>query len=131
MARRPPHSNCKPSMQSYLCACAQHAAAAVGQAKSAPHRREGCWCCLQGALIEGYSNKVPKVVVGALDATLLLVRYATQLLSVRGWAHVRPDPTISDDIIPHQTTHTMQRSSNHGRFQRVSGSCARWLGRHM
>jgi len=29
---------------------------------------------LQAALIEGYANKVPKVVVGALDATLQLVR---------------------------------------------------------
>jgi hypothetical protein len=28
----------------------------------------------QAALVEGYSHKVPKVVVGALDATLFLVR---------------------------------------------------------
>jgi hypothetical protein len=32
-------------------------------------------CDVQGALVEGYTNKVPKVVVGALDATLLLIRY--------------------------------------------------------
>jgi hypothetical protein len=31
---------------------------------------------LQGALIEGYTNKVPKVVVGALDATLTILRCA-------------------------------------------------------
>lgn len=31
---------------------------------------------LQGALIEGYTNKVPKVVVGALDATLQILRCA-------------------------------------------------------
>jgi hypothetical protein len=36
-------------------------------------------CVLQGALVEGYTNKVPKVVVGALDATLLLIRYVKQL----------------------------------------------------
>jgi hypothetical protein len=30
---------------------------------------------MQGALIEGYTNKVPKVVVGALDATLQILRY--------------------------------------------------------
>lgn len=34
---------------------------------------------LQGALIEGYTNKVPKVVVGALDGTLLILRCAYQL----------------------------------------------------
>lgn len=36
-------------------------------------------CVMQGALVEGYTNKVPKVVVGALDATLLLIRYVEQL----------------------------------------------------
>jgi hypothetical protein len=30
----------------------------------------------QGPLIEGYTNKVPKVVVGALDATLTSIRSA-------------------------------------------------------
>ena len=39
---------------------------------------------LQGALIEGYTNKVPKVVVGALDATLLLIRYACTLGALMG-----------------------------------------------
>lgn len=28
----------------------------------------------QAALMEGYTNKVPKVVVGALDNTLILIR---------------------------------------------------------
>jgi hypothetical protein len=31
---------------------------------------------MQGPLIEGYTNKVPKVVVGALDATLISIRSA-------------------------------------------------------
>lgn len=30
---------------------------------------------MQSNLIEGFGNKVPKVVVGALDATLQIVRY--------------------------------------------------------
>jgi hypothetical protein len=29
---------------------------------------------LQAALVEGFTHKVPKVVVGSLDATLQLVR---------------------------------------------------------
>lgn len=36
-----------------------------------------CCCCRarsQAALVEGFINKVPKVVVGALDATLTLIR---------------------------------------------------------
>ena len=38
---------------------------------------------VQAALVEAFGNKVPKVVVGALDATLLCVRYESVIKALQ------------------------------------------------
>ncbi len=62
------------------------AAAALWVRKRSVVRRAWLvWGCLQPEIVEGYGNKVPKVVVGALDATLAAVRCAGHGAKPRAW----------------------------------------------